>query len=265
MNTGYAPGSLAGRPVRQVGRSANDPTRIAEQMRRRGDPRAIMQLGQMQMGQDFARERDAVNFAQSQMMFGQQQQAMDARDARNFDQGQMMFGRQQQAMDARDARNFSQQQQLEAERRAAEQAGQEAERNRKPTVDFTPIPGTGYGIPSADGRAMGTLPMQQQEPVWAGSNQPAFPKSGPAAKAEKQAPPSITWRKDANGGEVPYQTIVDSQGRASLRRVSIVDENGDGIDDRTQQPQPTPQGGAAASSTTGQPTPANSSFLGRFK
>jgi len=150
---------LAGAPRRQVGRSANDPTRIAEQMRRRGDARAIMQLGQMQMGQDFARERDAVNFAQGQMMFNQQQQAMDARDARNFDQGVMMFGMQQGAADARDVRNFQQQRQIEAERFMAEQAAQEAARNRVPMMGQVPIPGTNYMGTYADGRYMGNVPM----------------------------------------------------------------------------------------------------------
>lgn len=154
MSTG-----LAGSPRRQVGRSANDITRIAERMRRQGDPRAIMQLGQMQMGQDFARERDAVNFAQGQMMFNQQQQAMDARDARNFEQGMTMFGMQQGAADARDARNFQQQRQIEAERFMAEQAAQEAARNRVPMMGQVPIPGTNYMGTYADGRYMGNVPM----------------------------------------------------------------------------------------------------------
>jgi len=154
MSTG-----LAGSPRRQVGRSANDITRIAERMRRQGDPRAIMQLGQMQMGQDFARERDAVNFAQGQMMFNQQQQAMDARDARNFEQGMTMFGMQQGAADARDARNFQQQRQIEAERFMAEQAAQEAARNRVPMMGQVPIPGTNYMGTYVDGRYMGNVPM----------------------------------------------------------------------------------------------------------
>ena len=164
MNRPYAEmpgggGSLANRPVRQIGRSANDPTRIAEQMRRRGDPRAIMQLGQMQMGQNFARERDAVNFQQQQTMFEQQQQAMDARDARNFEQGMTMYGMQQGAADARDARNFQQQRQIEAERFMAEQAAQEAARKRVPMMGQVPIPGTNYMGTYADGRYMGNVPM----------------------------------------------------------------------------------------------------------
>jgi hypothetical protein len=138
MSTG-----LAGSPRRQVGRSANDPTRIAEQMRRRGDPRAIMQLGMQRMGQDFARERDAVNFAQNQMMFDQHQAAYDARDARNFDQGLMMFELQQDAINARDERNFEQQQQIEAQRRAAELAAQERARQ----YGLKPLPVSGTQTP----------------------------------------------------------------------------------------------------------------------
>ncbi len=94
MNRGYAPGSLAGRPVRQIGRSANDPERIAERMRRQGDPRAIMQLGQMKMGQAFSREMNDVNFNQSMQMRGLYQAFMAERDAQQ--QGQQLEGEQRQ-------------------------------------------------------------------------------------------------------------------------------------------------------------------------
>jgi hypothetical protein len=273
MNRPYAElaggtGSLANRGVRQIGRSANDPTRIAEQMRRRGDPRAIMQLGQMQMGQNFARERDAVNFAQSQMMFGQQQQAMNERDARNFDQGLMMFGLQQQGMEARDAANFAQQQQLEAERRAAELAAQNEARNRQPNVSFQPIPGTDYGIPSADGRPMGTVPvnkpkstsyapvqgvpglmvptgpgadklppMQQvPNPGWSVTGQPKTrmePVGGEKPPAMPKAPSGIQYTYDADGNVTGgfYPRFNPATGRFVISKLDL---DGDGVPDAQQ-------------------------------
>jgi hypothetical protein len=290
MNRPYAElaggtGSLANRGVRQIGRSANDPTRIAEQMRRRGDPRAIMQLGQMQMGQNFARERDAVNFAQSQMMFGQQQQAMNERDARNFDQGLMMFGLQQQGMEARDAANFAQQQQLEAERRAAELAAQNEARNRQPNVSFQPIPGTDYGIPSADGRPMGTVPvnkpkstsyapvqgvpglmvptgpgadklppMQQvPNPGWSVTGQPKTrmePVGGEKPPAMPKAPSGIQYTYDADGNVTGgfYPRFNPATGRFVISKLDL---DGDGVPDAQQGGA---GAGAASSSTTRQPS-----------
>jgi hypothetical protein len=257
-------GSLANRGVRPIGRSANDPTRIAEQMRRRGDPRAIMQLGQMQMGQNFARERDAVNFAQSQAMFGQQQQAINQRDAANFEQGRIMFGEQQNAMNQRDERNFAQQQQLEAERRAAELAAQNEARNRQPNVSFQPIPGTDYGIPSADGRPMGTLPVnkpkstsyvpvagvpglmvptgpgagklppmqQTPNPGWSVTGQPKT-RMDPMGGATPKAPSGIQYTYDADGNVTGgfYPRFNPATGRFVI---SKLDMDGDGVPDAQQ-------------------------------
>jgi hypothetical protein len=73
-------GSLANRAVRQVGRSANDINRIAERMRRQGDPRAIMQLGMLEKNQQFSTARDDQNFERRKQMFDMGQQAQTARD-----------------------------------------------------------------------------------------------------------------------------------------------------------------------------------------
>jgi len=258
MNRPYAEmpggsGSLANRPVRQIGRSANDPTRIAEQMRRRGDPRAIMQLGQMQMGQDFARERDAVNFAQGQQMFGQQQQAMDARDARNFEQGKEMFGMQQGAMEARDAANFMQQQQLEEARRAAEMAAQQAEIERrqqyglKPLtvpgtntpffqdakgsiytgsalpsqepLSFAPVPGTDLMMPR--GQGADRLPMMQNRGT---PGQPNLQPVGPSGSQKPAAMPK--FQTDDQGRYFWFEP----NGQGGFRR-KFVDADGDGKPD----------------------------------
>ena len=194
-------GSLANRGTRPVGRSANDPQRIAEQMRRRGDPSAILRFGAQQMGQDFARERDAVNFAQQQQMFGQQQQAMDARDAANYNQGLTMFEMQQRAKQARDAQNFEQQQQLEAGRRSADLAAQEQARQ----YGLKPVPVTGTATPyfqDAQGRIYaGSQPERAPEPVPQGLVPRGY-QGGQTIYGPKDAP-NFTIR------EIPGEPIQD--------------------------------------------------------
>jgi len=55
------------------------------------------------------------------------------------------------------------------------------------------------------------------------------------------AKPNISWQTSADGlTKIPYETVTDPKtGQPVLRKVKIMDENGDGIDDATQ-------GGAAA-------------------
>lgn len=201
---GAQSGPLSLRGPVPVGRSANDPMRIAEQMRRGGDPSAILRFGMQQMRQDFARARHAVNFAQNQMMFGQRQQAMDARDARNFEQGKMMFGMQQGAMDARDERNFTQQQQLEAERRAADQAALEQARQ----YGLKPVPVTGTQTPyfqDAQGRIYaGSQPEKAPDPMPQGLV-PVGYQNGKAiyGQPDKAAEPKFMLR------ELPGEQVQD--------------------------------------------------------
>jgi hypothetical protein len=74
-------------------------------MRRRGDPRAILQLGLQRMGQEFARERDAVNFAQSMQMRGLDRAFMQGRDAQQRQDALDAEGRQNARRDAEWQRN----------------------------------------------------------------------------------------------------------------------------------------------------------------
>ena len=149
-------GSMLGGPRPAGGRSANDPMRIAEQARRRGDPSLIMGLAQQQQGQQFQRE-----------MFGAQQNAMNERDQVNFGQGLQMFGAQQAAMNERYAMNFQQQQRMfqqETARRAGEsdldwqrrREAEAADRAAGSVVGAEPMqmPGGGFVpmVTRADGR-----------------------------------------------------------------------------------------------------------------
>lgn len=248
-------GSMLGGPRPAGGRSANDPMRIAETARRQGDPRLIMGLAQQQQGQQFQRE-----------MFGAQQNAMNQRDAVNFDQGLQMFGAQQNAMNQRDAMNFQQKQhmfQLETARRAGESALEwqrrrdlEAERRAAQSIvggeqmkldnGFVPMVKRSDGTMSMAG---GFMPAKETAPpmtaddiaaaramggdvrMQMGDTQVSFPGQGPAAKSAK---PNISWQTSEDGmSKVPYESVTDPKtGQTVLRRVKIVDENGDGIDDR---------------------------------
>jgi len=75
---GFGDNSLANRAARPVGRSANDINRIAEQQRRRGNFKPIMQLGMMDKQQQFYNGQNDKNFAQGQQMWQQNQQAQAA-------------------------------------------------------------------------------------------------------------------------------------------------------------------------------------------
>ena len=163
---------LAGAPRRQIGRSANDPMRIAEQQRRRGNIRPIMQLGQMAMEQQARQAQDAANFAQQSAMFQAQQQVVNQRDASQWSQQQQLEAMRNAEAAKRDTANFQQQQQIESDRRAYENAQQLRKEQAGKIVRFENMPtpdGKGF-IPvavRADGSydmAGGYMPSRTDEP-----------------------------------------------------------------------------------------------------
>lgn len=88
QNGSFGHNSLANRAAVPVGRSANDINRIAEQQRRRGNFRPIMQLGMMDKQQQFYNGQNDKNFAQGQQMWKQNQQAQAAQyQQQRADQG----------------------------------------------------------------------------------------------------------------------------------------------------------------------------------
>lgn len=237
-------GGLAGRPVRQMGRSANDPMRIAEQMRRQGDPRAIMHFGEMQMQQQFANGQNDKNFAQQVAYSQMQQQAQQAlqQQARQ-DRFDIWAADQAAAQAARDE-HWRQQltviglnqgyDALEAERKRQQEL---EDRNRLPNVGFTAIPNSDYGIPTADGRPMGTVPVKKPNVTAPAGLVPQSAningvKYGPDVK--KPVKPQIEMVDVGEGKRVPYQVIVDAEGKVTMRRVKMIDEDGDGLDDRAE-------------------------------
>lgn len=163
---------LSGQARRQVGRSANDPMRIAEQQRRRGNIRPILQLGQMAMEQQARQALDNQNFAQQAALFQAQQQVQNRRADIDWQRQQERDAATQQAWSQRDATNFQQQQQLEADRRAAENADRQRREQQNRIVRFENMPtpdGKGFvpvGV-RADGSydmAGGYMPSRTDEP-----------------------------------------------------------------------------------------------------
>lgn len=163
--------SLANRTARPMGRSANDPMRLAEQMRRAGNPNALLNLGMQRNEQAFRDAQNDKNFGQQMYMGGLQQQAMDARNERERMDRFQMWNAEQEAAQRRADQQLQQQlvlhglgvgeRAMEAERVRQQE---EMDRKRVPMVGSVPIPGSNYMIPYADGRSMGTVPGQQEKP-----------------------------------------------------------------------------------------------------
>lgn len=199
---------LSGQPRRQVGRSANDPMRIAEQQRRRGNYKPILQMGQAAMEQQTRQALADQDFAQRAAMFQAQQQVQNQRADIDWQRQQQRdaanYQQQEQAWQKRDTANFQQQQQLEAERRAYENAQQLRKEQAGKIVRFENIPtpdGKGF-IPvavRADGSydmAGGYMPSRDETQRWQkieGTDMYVLRGAG-----SEELPPGQTWRKEGD-------------------------------------------------------------------
>ena len=114
---------------------------------------------------------------------------------------------------------------------------QQADNQQVPSLGTMPVPGTDYVMPYANGRPMGTLPMSRpQAPLPPGMVPVQAERGGvqygmPSTKTDR---PHIEMIKGADGSSVPHSVHVDQQGNVIMRKVKIIDANGDGIDDRQQ-------------------------------
>ena len=147
----FGDNNLANRAARPVGRSANDINRIAEQQRRRGNFKPIMQLGMMDKQQQFYNGQNDKNFAQGQQMWQQNQQAQAAQyTQQRADQGadyQRNQTEQQKQIEA--AHAWAMQQHVVAVGEQAmeqERQRQQAEADRQAKMQFglkpVQVPGT---------------------------------------------------------------------------------------------------------------------------
>ncbi len=265
MNRGVQPGfgtggPLSSRGARPMGRSmAEAPERRLETAARYGDVRAARTLAEMkQAGEErkFRQQQDALNFGRSQAQNEVQQQRQDQRFEQERADRFGMFGMEQAAREKQNADLFQKEltvfgmkqgaEEMKAER---ERQQAEADRKRMPQIGTMPVPGTDYVIPTADGRALGTLPLPRPA---AKPPEGMVPQSatvdgvqyGPAEG--KQEVPKIQMMRQPDGSSTPYSVHVDGKtGEVTMRKIKIMDENGDGIDDRTQ-------GGGGATRPAGQ-------------
>jgi len=164
--------SLANRGARPIGRSANDPMRIAEQMRRKGDPSAILDFAHARFQQQFYDgQQDKVG--QQHLWTAQQTaQAQAQQAAQEQLQKQQDWQRQQEALKQRDEQDHQQALQMFGLRQGAHAMDQERERQQKeqdrlrpPNVGAVPVPGSNYLVPFANGNAMGTVPSHATSPI----------------------------------------------------------------------------------------------------
>lgn len=252
---GFGDGGLANAPARPVGRDLkNNPERRIEMAERSamadGDYKSAAQMAgarrgfqQQEQGMDFARERDQSGREHDVTMYDLHQQAQQANEGQRRQQHLEDWTRSQEAEQQRDAARrthdmtmfgLSQgQRALEQER---EQNLREQERTRTPQVGTIQVPGTDYVIPTADGRAMGTLPVRPDGPLPEGMVPMQAERNGVhygKPSVRKPTVPTVKEFKSPDGTTTEYREFNPATGK--WRKVAFEDENGDGIDDRQQQ------------------------------
>ncbi len=211
---------------------------------RRGDVHAASMLygaGQQSASED--RNRAFQAWRDSQQSAERQAQSQQVRSWQQDDQQQQqafqVWRDEQEAkrreQDRMETRNW------QIQDRAVEWSREDAQRANEGEVSIKPIEGTDYVIPMLGSRAMGTIPVKRKDaPLPANMVPSQVTRDGVTyvSKEERDASskPTIMWGEDSDMKRVPFQQIVDpTTGEVKLRRVTIVDSNGDGVDDRKQQ------------------------------
>jgi hypothetical protein len=258
-------GSLANRAVRQVGRSANDINRIAERMRRQGDPRAIMQLGMLEKNQQFSTARDDQNFERRKQMFDMGLQAQTARDQvqrgyQTQDQQQAEVQRQsmEEARRQWELQMYGMKTGEQAMRDERDRVQAEQDRQRKIEHGLKPVPVEGTSTPyfyDANGSIYsGGQPAAPPPEIPEGFTPQRVDSNGivygPDGGNQPPPPPKTQMEKDANGNIVSVVETVwnPKTGAYEYRRVRVVDANGDG---KISQEEAQAQSGGGASSKYG--------------
>lgn len=274
-------GQLSTRAPVAKGRSGRDPMRRLEMFGRRawtrGDEAGALAitgqlagLQQREMDREFQRGQTAARLGHDAMMFGLHQQAQGARDAQHRawsqeDAAAAATGRQQEAQERRDHDvmmfGLTQgAQALDDERKRQQQ--QQDEQSRR-DYGLKPVPVPGSDTPFFQD-ARGVIYTGSAPPPKGPLPEGMVPKGavrdgvqyGPPTAAKPQKP-QIQMIKNANGTDEPHQVITDPDtGEVRLRKIKIIDANGDGIPDNQQM------GGAAQ----GQPStrPEQTAGAGKF-
>jgi hypothetical protein len=216
----------------KVGRSLKEhPERRLEMAEREamadGNYHAAAQIAGQRLGlthrqqdMDFSRERDARDFDQQKQMFDLHNQAQQTRDAEQFQRQDQMWQRDQAAHHNDEDVQWERQREMfglhnhaEVMREDREQQRREQERNRTPNVGFTPIPGSDYGIPTADGRPMGTLPQHQEKPQGPTHEEIAKHIKEMADKGVKAQHGKNGWTYEPKEKKAETVKVVNDQGK----------------------------------------------------
>ncbi len=97
------------------------------------------------------------------------------------------------------------------EERARQQ--QELDRNRTPKVGFTPIPNSDYGIPTADGKPMGTVPQHQTKPQAPTADQISQHIADMKAKGVKAQYGKGGWTYEPQAAKAETVKVVNDLGK----------------------------------------------------
>jgi hypothetical protein len=262
LSRGARPGfaSGLGGPVK-VGRSANDPMRIAETARRRGNIAPIMQMVTQQMQEDRAdarmeRGEQRADIRSNQARIDRMNEWTQSQAAATAQEGRQMM-REDQRFD-RDTQRRANESSVEWERRKLIMAEEKAARGDPTQVRVVPIPDTDYVIPYAGNQAMGTLRKSQPEaPLPPGmvpqsamrdGVQYSIPEAAPAA--EVKLPKIFQGKADLQGkpGRDYYYEPDPKTGKPS--KVYIEDADGDGVPDNQQKVSAAPASSAKADVST---------------
>ncbi len=251
-------GPLSTRGATPVGRPMTPERRLETAARRmwtRGDETGAakmhtilaqvnLQREQQQSGQTFAREQDAVNYAQQQEMFGMHQGAMDARQEQERQDRFQMWTVDKAAQEARDKQQFENQLQIfglnqgaDAMRFDRDQKAQEQDEHRRREFGLKPLPVPGTETPyfqDARGSIYTGSPAAPKGPIPEGMVPVQTQRGGTTyvrPQPQNAGPPKVQAFKNAAGGE-DYRQWDDQRG--GWVKVKFIDEDGDGIDDRRQ-------------------------------
>jgi len=250
---GLQTGSLSMRGATPVGRSANNPQRIAEQMRRQGNPSGIFKMyeadqqraGRMELAsldRHFQMGRDA-NHREQRLMDMDLERAF--READRAQTRQDILGAEQRGYARTDQlRDADRQQQL-----------QDEERRRQFGLQPVPVPGTNtpYFQDAKGSIYTGSQPAAPEAPLPPGFQPKAAVRGGvqygPKETPEpaKQTVPTVKEFKSPDGLSTEYREYNPATGK--WRKVAFEDENNDGIDDRQQTAAPSTTAPAAPKQT----------------
>lgn len=234
-------GSSLGGPVK-VGRSANDPLRIAEQARRRGNIGPIMDLVKTQMQEDRADGRMYRSEARADANFERSEQRADARTEQQRRESMQNWERTQQAEDTRYQRgrtdsaadSAAEYRQRREDAMADEERRGKQSRETYPIID--PITGqkheghfmTGNGMMAP--RKVPDAPLPSNfEPKSTNRDGTLYGPKEPVTMEPPKLPDGIQYEKDPDTGKITSGVYPKYDPQTGGWKLTRMDLNGDGV------------------------------------